>query len=138
MKTLDQLIIKTPKNRIDNAKYVRFSNLKTGYDKAGLAYIAGKARSIAKVDVRGNVVPNHDKHQYVTIFKFLDKKLRVKVSCSCADFMYRAEVALSRAGAADVYYSNGEMPEVTNPRLIPYICKHLVAFRILLKQKYGF
>ena len=53
------------------------------------------------------------------------KNTRLKVSCDCESFMYMAEVALNRYGAADIIYSNGEKPRVTNPKMVPLVCKHL-------------
>lgn len=50
----------------------------------------------------------------------------VKVSCTCERFTYVWEVALWKQGAADILYSNGEMPTQTNPRMIPGCCKHLI------------
>jgi len=49
------------------------------------------------------------------------------VSCSCEYFLYHCEVADTREDASSVKYSNGAKPKVTNPRMIPHICKHLIA-----------
>lgn len=50
----------------------------------------------------------------------------VKVSCTCERHLYTYEVALWKRGAADIIYSNGAMPNETNPRLIPGCCKHII------------
>lgn len=52
-------------------------------------------------------------------------KGNIKVSCECGDYWSTWEVALKRAGAADIHYSNGEKPVVKNPSMRPGVCKHL-------------
>ena len=52
------------------------------------------------------------------------------VSCSCPYFLFFCEVALAKHKATDIKYSNGAAPKVTNPRRIPWLCKHLVAFSV--------
>lgn len=54
-----------------------------------------------------------------------DKNSPVWVSCSCPYYLYYCEVAVSRVGSSSVLYSNGAIPHVRNPRMIPYLCKHL-------------
>ncbi len=51
----------------------------------------------------------------------------VSVSCSCADYKYRWEVANHIAGASKVVYSNGARPVITNPSNKAMLCKHLLA-----------
>lgn len=48
------------------------------------------------------------------------------VSCNCPFFLYHCEVALAKRGSSSILYSNGKLPVEKNPRLIPYLCKHLV------------
>ena len=135
MRTLDQVIKKCPRNRIRNAKYVKLVSIKKGYHN-GLAYIACRSRSTAVVNPFGHVIPNRDPKTYVTMFTFLDKKLNIKASCSCPDFFYRWEVALHHKGAADIQYSTGTDPDVTNPGMVAGCCKHLIALRTYLKEKF--
>ena len=49
---------------------------------------------------------------------------RLKFRCDCEFYLYNSEVALHKYGAADIYYSNGEPPLVTNPGMTPLVCKH--------------
>ena len=67
--------------------------------------------------------------------KLSGKGVKVNVSCSCEFFLYYCEVALFKAGSADIRYSNGKKPRVTNPKLIPLMCKHLVALSRDITQK---
>ncbi len=48
------------------------------------------------------------------------------VRCSCEYFLYHCEVADTRKEASSIKYSNGALPNKTNPRFIPHICKHLI------------
>lgn len=56
------------------------------------------------------------------------------VSCDCEYFMYHCEVALHRFNASDIVYSDGSFPEITNPRMVPMLCKHLYALAPVLIQ----
>lgn len=47
--------------------------------------------------------------------------------CSCPDYLYRWEVAVSSRGSSSVINSNGEYPKIRNPRIVPKMCKHLVS-----------
>lgn len=50
-----------------------------------------------------------------------------KAICDCENYKYVWEVALIRQKSAVKCYSNGKKPLITNPRMKPGICKHLVA-----------
>lgn len=54
-----------------------------------------------------------------------DRNVKVMVSCDCEAFMYRSEYALHYYKASLIHFSNGQPPNVTNPGLIPFGCKHL-------------
>lgn len=61
---------------------------------------------------------------------------RAWVHCSCPYFLYYNEVALAARGSSDVMTSNGALPNIRNPRMKPYLCKHLfAATRIAPKAK---
>jgi len=49
------------------------------------------------------------------------------VSCTCEWFLYHCEVALWAKRSSDIEYSNGFKPEITNPRMVPLVCKHIAA-----------
>lgn len=49
----------------------------------------------------------------------------IKVSCDCERFTFYFEYALWKRKAADIIYSNGEQPLVTNPSHRMGVCKHL-------------
>lgn len=54
-------------------------------------------------------------------------KAPVWVGCDCEFFLYTCEVALAKYGCSDVRHSNGAFPIIRNPRMVPMLCKHLIA-----------
>lgn len=136
MLTLKQMAAVTPRNRRLSAQYVKLLKVKSGYDDDGQAFIVAQTYSTKVLNSKGLFVANHNKDKYITHITFLDKKLHAKVSCSCADFCFREEWVLTERDAADIEYSNGEPPVVTNPPPgTPYICKHLYKLYLLIKDK---
>ena len=57
------------------------------------------------------------------------------VHCSCPYFTYHLEVVLQLQGSSRIYNSNGEMPKIRNPKLRPYLCKHLYTLTLYLLAK---
>ena len=55
--------------------------------------------------------------------------------CSCPDFTFTCEVALTRYNSSSVKLSNGALPRKRNVAMVPRLCKHLVhAMRVALQQ----
>jgi hypothetical protein len=52
---------------------------------------------------------------------------KVWVRCNCEYFLYHCEVANAETDNANVEYSNGKFPVITNPQGIGHLCKHLLA-----------
>lgn len=127
MLTLPQIIRRTNRFRKEGAKYVRILDLKKGYNSLGQGFIASSSYSTHILGADGRPYVNRDAHKYVTVITFLDKKLHVNVSCSCSDFKFRWETALSYKGAAEIEYSDGSPPDNTNPQYKTATCKHLYA-----------
>jgi len=133
---LAKLVNASEKTRKINARFVKIVGYKAGRDKDGLPTATAKTYTPREYK-SGRVVESHDKNRYVSSIKFLDKKLNVKVSCSCPDYCFRWEYANHRQGASDIIYGNGEPPVETNPNLHLGLCKHILALRALVKQKHG-
>jgi len=58
------------------------------------------------------------------------------VHCDCEYFLYYCEVAVTARGSSSVITSNGNFPKIRNPRMRPYLCKHLLrATREAWKEK---
>jgi hypothetical protein len=127
MLNISQLLKSTFPNFKKSAAYVDLNKIRVGTNKAGFAKIMATASS--KVDANGKRKSGIQQH--VCAITSLDKnkgfKGPVKTSCDCEAFVYTCEVALHNQGAADIIYSNGEAPDVKNPRMIPTLCKHLYA-----------
>lgn len=113
-------VTKFPSDRPGRALMVKVVGLRVGRSRAtGLVTFVARTSSPELYGLKWKVM------QYATSIAFLDEK-RVKLSCSCPDFLYRWEWALWNAGSADIRYCNGEPPFQTNPRAVPALCKHLI------------
>jgi len=135
MLTIHQLAKKTTRLRKEGARFVRFTDTKKGYLSNGHAYVAVASFSTHVIGPDGRPRRNEQPTKYVTVFEFLDRKLHAKASCSCADFLYRWEVALHNKEAAEIEYSNGEWPSATNPTGQAGWCKHCEALYQKIKPK---
>ncbi len=135
MLTLKQFMAKTDSERKQRAKYVRITRMKTGHLKNGLGYVACQSYSTHKVDDTGKLVRAIDPQHYVTMITFIDSKLHVHFSCSCLDLCFRFEFSNEKKNAGIIEYSNGEAPIVTNPKMLPSLCKHGVALVERIKPK---
>lgn len=58
----------------------------------------------------------------------------VWVRCTCPWFLYHCEYALTQHGSSWVHYSNGAPANQTNPRNIPFVCKHVYALQRTVKN----
>jgi hypothetical protein len=119
--------------RIMNAAYVKIQKYKEGRARDGTAYAAAQTYSLVEINSNRELVRSKDRNKYLTKIHFLDKKLNVKVSCSCPDYMFRFEYPNTKLGASDIIYGNGDPPTVY---FAPGLCKHLIAVRKLIKQRH--
>lgn len=131
MLTIKQILKATPKDR-----RIRSLNVKLIINKKEKQRISFTAYSIH--DAEGRIVRNPKKYKVLVLM--LDtvgsfKTAKVKVDCECADYWSTFEVALHKQGAADIKHSNGELPHIKNPTLVPGVCKHLYAALTLLLNK---
>ena len=133
MLTMPQIYSRTDSRRKESAKYVRIIYQKRGWRKEdGRGFVACKSYSTKEWDpYRQKYVPNpRIKNRYVTVIVFLDQRLHVDASCSCADYRYRWDYALHVNRASDLEYAqpgpNGLFPKIRNPSLRTKSCKHLV------------
>jgi hypothetical protein len=141
MLTLPQIIRRVNKRRHESAKYVKIVHQKRGWDSLGRGFVASASYSTHVWDhyrqkfVKNKTGKGGRPNRYVTVIVFMDTYLHAIVSCSCADFKYRWEVALNHQQAADIEYSNGELPVIRNPQMRPAQCKHLVALYNKIKAE---
>lgn len=134
---LNQLVNKSDKMRKANARLVRVVGYKTGFDKKKIPTAVAKTYTPKEYVIGMRLRRARDQNKYVSSIKFLNKKLDVKVSCSCPDYMYRFEWANAQLGASDIIYGNGDPPDVTNAEHRPGMCKHLLALRTIIKERHG-
>lgn len=117
----------TPTDRIERSSNIKLTAVKTGVSKStGKRKILAQSVSIDK--------KSPDRTKYISSIEFHGDD-RVKVSCSCSDFMFRWEYALTAKGGADIVYGNGDPPVDKNPSMKPGCCKHLVALIFLAQER---
>jgi len=125
---LSTLLRQTPANIRSNAAKVRISRIKasvdtdqTGEHKLFLASartrMKGKTPWFVTIKLYGT-------HRADGVMK---PSSRCWVHCTCPYFQYYVEVALTARGSSNVIMSNGSFPKIRNPRMRPYLCKHLYA-----------
>ena len=113
--TTSQMLRATDPKVLDKATGVSISGLRIGQErKSGIMQARGNARDAGvthqwKVRLKG------------PLFKAL------WCTCSCEYWLFHCEYALTEYGASSIINSNGEPPVVTNPRMIPKVCKHIAA-----------
>lgn len=122
MLTVRQLILLTHNHRrsiMEKARLVavRFVKITEDHDEDG-----DSVREVLAI-CHGETIDRH-----VTM-RFYGKgaNAHVAVSCDCEYFLYHCEVADQRKGSAEIEYSNGRWPKITNPRGVAHLCKHIVA-----------
>jgi hypothetical protein len=133
MLTMPQIYQRTDSRRKESAKYVRVVYQKRGWrSEDGRGFVACRSYSTKEWDAwKQKYVPNpRIKLRYTTVIVFLDQRLHVDASCSCADYRYRLDYSLHVKRASDLEYAqpgpNGLYPKIRNPSLKAYACKHLV------------
>jgi hypothetical protein len=122
--TVKQIMDAAPKNRQKKAKYVAIRAMKIKTNAEGMPIVLAKTQTTQKPG--GGLISDKKANLYLTTVEVYPKK-QVIVSCSCDDFMYTWEVALSMKGAARIEFSNGEMPDERNPLKIAGCCGHIYA-----------
>ena len=140
--TMKQIQANTPRDRKILVPYVSITHLKKKQTKPDRRRILQAITSStgAPHPRSGQVLKKKEKNRYITYVEALQGdskplgKSYIKVSCECGDFWSHWEYALNRRGAADIEYSNGEPPVVTNPTLIAGACKHIMAMFQLIQH----
>lgn len=122
-------VIKYAPTQLLNASFARVKKLHgIRRDEDGRIYAYATTYSTKVYDKRTRTWVRKPAKYYDTFIMLNPKKRNVVLSCSCPDFMYRHEVALFKRGGADIEYSNGMVPRITNPRMRATCCKHCLRF----------
>lgn len=143
--TLRKLYRVTPRLFIENAKEVLVKSIKKRKTKSGMPVVTATAytsdpfrplrmRREHVVHVIG--LDKTDKFD-ADISTPITEHKKVLVSCSCESYVYGGgEYANAAHGASRILYGNGKPPVVTNPKMSPFLCKHLVnVVEIMFKSK---
>lgn len=73
-----------------------------------------------------SVCKDGKRHSYIRFYGPPKADTPVWVWCSCPFFTYTLEVVLAKFNSSTIRLSNGMLPQVRNPKMVPYLCKHLV------------
>ncbi len=122
---LSQLVRFTPRKIIDTARRVRITKVKAFIDKdekGEFKYITANAKG--NTNLRQVQIKLYGKMRGDGVMKIQNK---CWVTCSCPYWRYHCEVAAAARGSSNVLISNGQFPKIRNPRMKPYLCKHLLA-----------
>jgi hypothetical protein len=139
--TLKGLMSKTPayvRNKARDEVVIR--KLTKTWTKGGLRAVTSTALSMTKRDPtphKCSIIGRDEKFGgkiKKSQIPALIKQKRVLVDCSCEFFKYYCEYALWAHGAARIRHSNGEKPVITNPSLVPLLCKHLYELAKTVKE----
>jgi hypothetical protein len=116
--SIDELTENSPALMRNNAKDVKLVKIRQLESKGGYPIVAANS----------STPKSRRKRQHKTWFVGKDYELplhlqdQVLAQCSCENYMYMFEVANHSHGAAQIIYSNGEHPVITNPSLSPGLC----------------
>jgi hypothetical protein len=138
--TLKQMARVTPKPIHNNSAYVKITSHKTLNVKGTLNPVLRVNTVYSTHDHTGAKKTEIEKYQCrVEGLEGPNKKIhesRCTVACECPYFMFYCEYALTQHGASRIFFSNGAPPVDKNPRLIPWVCKHLLkAFAFIQHTK---
>lgn len=73
-----------------------------------------------------SVCEDGKRHSYIRFYGPPKADSDVWVWCSCPYFTYTLEVVLAKFNSSTIRLSNGMLPQVRNPKMIPHLCKHLI------------
>lgn len=150
MKSLAELIRNTPRDVVTRSRHVVVWDLKVTHGvrngAKGMIFTGkGKARTERIFyDLTVELFPPertvlHDpeeKGMRLRLFDCPAQDLPCFVKCSCPFFLFNVEVALARVGSSEIDYSNGKKPYITNPRMTPFLCKHLFSAAPIIVRKF--
>jgi hypothetical protein len=136
---LRTLLMITPSNIIDNSMRVRLTG-----EKAEVDADANGTHKLYTCFAKDMESARPEDGPWRVIIRLYSKEPKGNmganhpawVHCDCPYFQYYVEVANAARRSSSVITSNGHYPKIRNPRMKPYLCKHLVkAFRRALRMK---
>jgi|APGre2960657505_1045072.scaffolds.fasta_scaffold01006_13 hypothetical protein len=138
MERIKSLIKLTPQKVRYRASYPKILYLDDKVDKSGEYRTIFAKLGLGNEESTGDVytlnLRCHGTKKNPTDFILVPDSL-VWLHCSCPYFTYYLETVLQLHGSSQIYNSNGNLPKITNPRLRPYLCKHLYALSIVMMDR---
>lgn len=135
--TLRQLIRSTPYVFKHNAAHVEAAKVEVKKTQTGRPVIYGRMVTYLPWE-GGRIRRVHDTYIVGMGDDFdtpVNRHRRVLTQCGCESFVFTFEYANAANGASRLIYSNGQPPNVTNPGLVPGLCKHLIALSKIAIEK---
>jgi len=125
MLTLSKLINNTPEQIVLNSRNVTGRVLKSYWD------VDNEGKEHRKIMIRAKdiVTRNPPKTLVLSIYgteRDITKN-KAWVYCNCEYFKFYLEVALSLRGSSSIIEATKQLPVNNNPRLTPYLCKHILS-----------
>lgn len=116
-----QFIKKVAKTQLKNSKYVAIKSVQIHKTKPLIKFTTVTRE------------PGQDPRIHVQRIYAADSNYKgrlcecpaLKIACDCGNALFMWEVSDALKGAADIIYSNGAFPIITNPSLRPGCCKHI-------------
>ena len=110
----------TPQKIHDNAQFVRIRKESAGLSSSAQPQIIFDTKS-------QNPTTQRRPENHRTVVRLLDRQYkRLWLSCSCEYWLFYCEYAHAKIGSSDIIFSNGEPSVVTNPKAVPWLCKHTI------------
>jgi hypothetical protein len=128
MLSLIKLIRNTPGDVIERSSKTSVSKVRVKSSKSRglntLVFVATCQAITEKIfyDVTIELFPTE---VHKDVYENPSEKNPAFVQCDCPFFLFHCEYALAKSGNAEIKFSNGKRPAVTNPKNVPYLCKHL-------------
>lgn len=129
MKTLQQLINNTPSDVVARARLTTAVVLNVEMVKKrelnALVFLV-RCKAHTETVYYDTIIELYPLEVHKDVFERPSFNTPAWVQCSCPYYTFHAEYALAKAGSSEIKYSNGKPPLIKNPRMIPYLCKHLL------------
>jgi hypothetical protein len=139
MKTLEQMMSNTPSDVVDRSRRTNAEVISVKSSRQrGVQTLVFVVRVQAHTEETyyDVVIELYPTEVHKDVFMKPSFKNPAWVHCSCPFFLFNCEYALVRNGSSDFLrhnsktgkvptFSNKKRPDVTNPKLVPYLCKHL-------------
>lgn len=139
-------VLKYAPTQLTNASFARIKEFKgLRKDNDGRYYAYAITYSTKVFDKKAHRWITKKSRQYYDTFimvkhykksKGYQRQSTIVMSCSCPDFKYRHEVALTLHGGSFFKYSNTRRPKITNPKLRRTCCKHCLRFYQFLSKEF--